>query len=78
MRAVIIVILAAAILGIAYHAFAAPSPFKDIPATSTRTAQAADKPLARCVQVTTVQRFLMKPDGTMLPISGRVTLLAGC
>jgi hypothetical protein len=62
---------------LAANAFAAPPPFKEIPATATQTAKDAIAKPERCIQATTIQRFMVKPDGAVREIA-KVTMWTAC
>lgn len=75
---IIILFMAMAITpGLAYRSIAAPSPFKDMPSIRPHHPVDAKPSNERCIQATTVQRFMIKPDGKMRSLGG-VTLWEKC
>jgi hypothetical protein len=79
MRPVLAVMLGFAALDLfgAGIILAAPSPFKDMPSIRPHHPVDAKPPNERCIQATTVQRFMIKPDGKMRSLGG-YTLWVKC
>lgn len=66
MRPVLIVIATAIILGIAYHAFAATSPYREHPSVSPHSLKEARETSPGCVTAKIIVLALRLPDGRLI------------
>lgn len=67
MRPILVILAAAIIIGMAWHAFATVDPKQ--PLTATQKPASADH---RCILKTTTQRIFIAPDGTQTYAGGFV------
>lgn len=57
---------------------AAVLPRAETPLTSTSKAKEARRPTGQCIEVQTIRRFLVRPGGKWVPLTGEISMLVPC